>query len=81
MNLAYLSSEGPHKQLKEPDSDTFTQSTDRSLGIPVVELEKGWKKLRIRATPQEDQQSQLTSTPEISQTTSHQKDSIYYQLI
>jgi hypothetical protein len=27
---------------------------------PVVELRKGWKKLRRRATPQEDQQSQLT---------------------
>jgi hypothetical protein len=38
----------------------------------VVELEKGWKKLRRRVTPEEDQQSQLTWNPEISQTLSHQ---------
>jgi hypothetical protein len=32
----------------------------------VVELGKGWKKLRRRVTLKEDQQSQLTWTPEIS---------------
>jgi hypothetical protein len=34
----------------------------------MVELGKEWKKLRRRATLKEDQQSQLTWTPEIIQT-------------
>jgi len=41
------------------------------LVTPVFELGKGWKKLR-RVAPQETQQSQLTRTPEISQTLSYQ---------
>jgi hypothetical protein len=52
---------------------------DRS-GTPVVELGKGWKKLRRRAVQQEDQQSQLTWIPGISKTLSHQLGSIH-QLI
>ena len=36
------------------------------LGTSVVELGKGWKKLRRRAALWEDQKSQLTWTPEIS---------------
>jgi hypothetical protein len=38
---------------------------------PVVELGKGGKKLRRRATLYEDQQSQLIWTPEIYQTLDH----------
>lgn len=38
----------------------------------VVELRKGWKKLKRLATPKEDQKSQLSQTPEISQTLSPQ---------
>jgi hypothetical protein len=50
-------------------------------GTLVVELAKGWKKLRMRrVTPQEDQQSQLTQTPKISHTLIHQPGSIH-QLI
>jgi hypothetical protein len=30
--LAWLSSEGPNKQLKESDADTYTQTMDRSWG-------------------------------------------------
>jgi hypothetical protein len=40
----------------------------QKLLTPVVELGKIWKKLRRRATLKEDQQSQLTWTPKISQT-------------
>ena len=36
----------------------------QKLGTPVVELGKGWKKLRRRITPEEDQQSQLTWIPQ-----------------
>jgi hypothetical protein len=43
---------------------------------PVVELGKSWMKLRRRVTLQEDQPSQLTWTPEISQTLDHQPGSI-----
>jgi hypothetical protein len=46
----------------------------------VVQLGKTWKKLRKRVTLSEDQQSQLTWFPEISQTLDHQTDSIH-QLI
>jgi hypothetical protein len=53
----------------------FNQWTE--AGDPVVELGKGWKKLRRRATPEEDHQSQLTLNPEISQTLSHQPGSIH----
>jgi hypothetical protein len=47
---------------------------------PVVELRKGWKKLRRKATLYEDQQSHLIWTTEIFQTQVHQTGSIY-QLI
>ena len=43
-SLAWLSSERPNRKLTETDSDT-------EVGTPVVELGKGWKKLRRRATP------------------------------
>jgi hypothetical protein len=46
----------------------------------VVELGESWKKLRRRANLLEDQQSQLTWTPEISQILELQPGSIY-QLI
>jgi hypothetical protein len=52
----------------------------QKLLTPVVESGKSWKKLRRRATLQEDQQCQLTWTPEISQTLDHQPGSIH-QLI
>jgi hypothetical protein len=35
-----------NKQLTETAADTSTQPMDRSLGTPVDELGKGWKKLR-----------------------------------
>jgi hypothetical protein len=38
---------------------------------PVVELGNSWKKLRERVTLKEDQQSQLTWNPKISQTLSY----------
>jgi hypothetical protein len=47
---------------------------------PVVELGKSWKKLKKRATLWEDQWSQLTWNPKISQTLHHQLGSIH-QLI
>jgi hypothetical protein len=43
---------------------------------PVIELAKSWKKLRRRVTLQEDQQSQLTCTLEISQILEHQPGNI-----
>jgi hypothetical protein len=43
----------------------------------VVELGENWKKLRRRATLEEDQQSELTWSPEISQTKSYQPGSIH----
>jgi hypothetical protein len=46
----------------------------------VDELGKSWKKLRRRAAPWEDQQSQLTWNPEISQKLSHQPG-VIHQLI
>ena len=77
--LAWLPSERPNRQLKESRVNPYTQPMDRS-GTPVVELGKGWKKLRRRAVQQEDQQSQLTWIPGISKTLSHQLGSIH-QLI
>jgi hypothetical protein len=47
----------------------------QKLLTPVVELGKNWKKLTRKATLQEDQQSQLTWTSEISQTLSQQSAS------
>jgi hypothetical protein len=52
----------------------------KKLLTPVVELGKKKRKLRRRPTLQEDQQSQLTWTPKISQTLDHQPGSIH-QLI
>jgi hypothetical protein len=49
----------------------------QKLLTPVVKLEKSWTKLRKRAILQEDKQSQLSWTPEISQTLDHQPDSIH----
>jgi hypothetical protein len=52
----------------------------QKLGTPVVELGKCRKKLRRRVTLEEEQQSQLTWTPESSQTLSHQPSSIYHMI-
>jgi hypothetical protein len=52
----------------------------QKLLTPGVELGKSWEKLRRRETLEEDQQPQLTWTPRISQTLSHQPGSIH-QLI
>jgi hypothetical protein len=52
----------------------------QKLLTPVIELGKSWKTLRRRMTLKEDQQSQLTWTPEISQTMDDQPGSIH-QLI
>ena len=46
--VAWLSSERLYLQLTETDADTYNQWL--KSGTPVVELEKGWKKLRRRAT-------------------------------
>jgi hypothetical protein len=70
----------PNKQLKESNADILHPTNGQKLQTPVVELGKGWKKLRRRMTLWEDQQSQLTWTPGISQTLSHQPGSIH-QLI
>ena len=40
----------------------------------MVKLGEGWKKLKGRATPQEDQQYQLTQTPGSSQRLNHQSE-------
>jgi hypothetical protein len=45
------------------------------LLTPVVEVGKTWKKLRRSTILSEDQQSQLTWIPEISQTLDHQPGS------
>ena len=52
----------------------------QKLLTPVVVLGESWKKLRRRATLQEDQQPQLPWTPNISQAQEHQPGSIH-QLI
>ena len=46
---AWLPSERPNKQLKVSDALTVNQWTE--AGAPVVELGKGWKKLRKRVSP------------------------------
>jgi hypothetical protein len=48
----------------------------QKLLTPVIELGKGRKKLRRKTTLWEEPQSQLTWTPEISQTLNHQPGSI-----
>jgi hypothetical protein len=58
------------------ERDISTQPNGQKLGTPVVELGKSWKKLRKRAAPWEDQQSQFIWTSEISQTLNHQPGSI-----
>jgi hypothetical protein len=75
-----LSSERPNKQLKEIRCKYLHPTHGQKLVTTVVELGKGWKKVRRRVTLEEDQQSQLTRTPESSQTLSHHSGSIY-QLI
>ena len=48
-SLAWLSSKRPNKQLTE--TSKYLHSTNGlKSGIPVVELRKGWKKLRRRST-------------------------------
>jgi hypothetical protein len=42
----------------------------------MIELGERWKKQKIRATPEEDQQSQLTWTPGSSQKLNYQLGSI-----
>jgi hypothetical protein len=51
-------------------------TNEKKLLIPVVELGKGWKKLRKRMTLNENHKSQLTWTPKFSQTLDHQTGSI-----
>jgi hypothetical protein len=51
-------------------------SNGQKLLTPVVELGRGWKKLRRRVTLWEDQQFQLTWPPKISQTLDYQSSCI-----
>jgi hypothetical protein len=65
---------------KDPTSSSKSQihpTNGQKLLTPVVELRESWKKLRRRATLEEDQQSQLTWTSEISQILDHQPGSIH----
>jgi hypothetical protein len=43
----------------------------------MVEIGKGWKKLRKRQTLKEDQQCQFIWTPEVSQILDHQPGNIH----
>ena len=52
--LRWLSSERSNKQVIETGSKYLHPTNGLKLGIPV-ELGKGWKKLRRRVTPYEDQ--------------------------
>jgi hypothetical protein len=46
-DLSCMPSERPNKQLKESDADICTQPITRSCWpTPMLDLEKGWKKLR-----------------------------------
>ena len=47
-SLPWKSSDKPNKQLTETDSDTYTDTIGLKSVTPVVELRKGWKKLRNR---------------------------------
>ena len=58
-SLAWLPFKRPNKQLTETDTDT----PNKNVLTTVVEWGRGWKKLRKRVTPKEDQQSQLTWPP------------------
>jgi hypothetical protein len=58
----------------------FHPSNGQKQLTPVVELGKGWKKLRRRATLNEDQQSQSGPPRSLTHWTDHQTDSIH-QLI
>ena len=49
MGLVWLSSERSYQQLTETDADTYTNGL--KSGTTVVDLGRGWKKLRRRATP------------------------------
>jgi hypothetical protein len=69
--LAWLPSQRPNRQLKASNLDTYTQPVTEQV-TSLVKLGKGRKKLRRRANPWKDQQSQLTWTPEVSLTLSHQ---------
>jgi hypothetical protein len=44
---------------------------------PLVKFGENWKKLRRKVTLEEDQQSQLTWTPRMAHTLSHETGSIY----
>ena len=71
----WLSPKRLNKQLTE--TRYLCPTNGLKSGKPVVELEKNWKKLKKRMTPQVNQQSQLTQTPEISQTLSQNLGSIH----
>jgi hypothetical protein len=45
--------------------------------MPKEELEEGWKALKRIATPQEDQEFQLTQTPRSFQRLNHSAKSIH----
>jgi hypothetical protein len=62
--------------LIDTQTDTYVHTHTLKLGVPVFALGKCWKKLRKGVTTEEDQQSQLTWIPEISQTLSQQPGSM-----
>jgi hypothetical protein len=49
-SLAWLSSERPNKQLKESNADTYNSNNGQKPATHVVELMKGWKKMRRQVT-------------------------------
>jgi hypothetical protein len=54
-SLPWLSSKRPNKQLTETNADTYAKPMDLSQEAPVVELKRGWKKLKRSVTPYKDQ--------------------------
>jgi hypothetical protein len=64
MNLSWLTSRRPNKQLKEMQIFAPNQWTEAA--DPCCWIREGWKNLRRRVILQEGQQSQLNGTPEIS---------------
>jgi hypothetical protein len=75
MDLSWLFSERPKKQLKESDADICAQAKDRSCwpqGLNYRKIGRSWGGRLL----QKNRQSQLTWSPEISQKLDHQPDSI-----
>ena len=65
-SLAWLFSERPHSPNKtQADTDTHSQTVDGAWGLLwFLIMEEGLQAPKGIATPQEDQQSRLTWTPE-----------------